>query len=84
MIKMTKTWDEFIARQVEAVLKGERVSNEVWDFERWGGPHTAAELVEAAKGPGLVWLWIFRRWPEGEYWWVNLTQKKVIRVRKTD
>jgi hypothetical protein len=78
-VETTKTWDQFIARQVEATLRGEATSSEVW---RW---KQHPQLLQEEPAPGLIWLYVFGRWGTSgtAYWWVNLTQKRVLLVRIT-
>lgn len=82
-----KTWDEFIARQVQAVLMEEFVL-----ASGWADLHVLMAANRGTRGPkgGMVWLYGFGRLPVGyesfyghwnyvtERWYVNITQKKVL------
>lgn len=80
------TWDHFIARQVQAALAGEVVTNTCYagaiDY-----PFMDCNIgIRGPKG-GMVWQYCFgpRAHPYWytdtpyEFWWVNLTQRKVLR-----
>lgn len=75
-METTKTWDEFIARQVEAVLKGEvvvvRARSELFQGEA---------LSDFWKLNAVTACWIFRS-RTSEYWHVDETQKRVVKVLK--
>lgn len=93
---MTKTWDEFIARQVEAALRQEVVRSSCAPL--WSGYMQEFNELEQLMGPnrgqrgpagGMVWRYqigIAGQWgymvTVRETWYVNLTTKKVLGVRK--
>lgn len=84
-----RSWDEFIARQVMAQLRGEvmRSACGVWPYGSTVG-RRAMRNNGGVKGPkdGMVWRYVFCH-PEDrfglhphEVWYVNLTKKKVVDV----
>lgn len=85
---MEKTWNEFIVRQVEATLKGERIHSEIWRpqpgfIAAISEGSLAPELRKGNRGEGLVWLYVFGSpWgvPGVQYWFVNLTERRVLYV----
>jgi hypothetical protein len=84
-VETTKTWDQFIARQVEATLRGEATSSEVWRWNHAYSKDLHPQQLQEEPAPGLIWLYVFGRWGTSgtAYWWVNLTQKRVLLVRIT-
>lgn len=85
---MEKTWDEFIARQVEAALRGERESSQIWTPPIHGCYKSLVDGIRTSleRGdPGIIWVHVFGPWgPDAEYWFVNLTLKKVLHFRRAE
>ena len=85
-----KTWDQFIARQVQChFTDGERMFNAVWDPPSTYRGVYIRPLQDAlqSKDPGMIWVYTFGRalGASGcEYWWVNLTTQKVYAVQIID
>ena len=68
---MTKTWDEFVARQVEATLKGESVE--------WGAKYSTHHWR-----PSDIRWYRFGPVRDGpsEYWYVSESKQIVYEFRK--
>lgn len=88
-----KSWDEFIARQVQAQLGGEFTTVSAWSKIH---PRMANNVGVTGPRGGMVWCWGFGLmppehgpWPASahhstygvtERWIVNLTQQRVLDV----